>query len=161
MHDFQMYRTAQLRTVPMLPMPATGSEASRSQVLDVPSEASLDTASFKRDLLELLPTLRAFAIHLSRRHDMADDLVQEALIKAWRKQSSFEPGTHLRHGCSPSCATNSTVRCENAAAKSRIRMVFLPSLLPSLQAKTGRWNWQISAGPSEGCPASGAKLSFS
>ena len=52
--------------------------------------------SFKRDLIGTLPGLRAFAISLCRRSEQADDLVQETVLKAWAKQSSFEPGTNMR-----------------------------------------------------------------
>ncbi|WP_420410487.1 RNA polymerase sigma factor [Hoeflea sp.] len=52
--------------------------------------------SFKREMLAALPSLRAFAVSLSRRHDRADDLVQETVMKAWSKQDSFQPGTNMR-----------------------------------------------------------------
>lgn len=50
---------------------------------------------FKSNLLGAIPGLRAFAISLCRNADRADDLVQETLVKAWDKQSSFQPGTNL------------------------------------------------------------------
>ena len=52
--------------------------------------------SFKRDLLATLPSLRAFAFSLSGRHDKADDLVQDTIMKAWAKQESFELGTNIK-----------------------------------------------------------------
>jgi len=52
--------------------------------------------SFKRDLLATLPSLRAFAVSLSGRHDKADDLVQDTVMKAWAKQESFELGTNMK-----------------------------------------------------------------
>ena len=52
--------------------------------------------SFKREMLAVLPSLRAFAVSLARRHDKADDLVQETDMKAWGKQESFQPGTSMR-----------------------------------------------------------------
>jgi RNA polymerase sigma-70 factor (ECF subfamily) len=55
-----------------------------------------DTPSFKRDLLATLPSLRAFAVSLSGRHDKADDLVQDTVMKAWAKQESFELGTNIK-----------------------------------------------------------------
>jgi RNA polymerase sigma-70 factor (ECF subfamily) len=51
---------------------------------------------FKRELLETLPHLRAFARGLSGRPDFADDLVQEAAIKAWSARERFTPGTSMR-----------------------------------------------------------------
>ncbi|HEY2886871.1 MAG TPA: sigma-70 family RNA polymerase sigma factor [Rhizomicrobium sp.] len=52
--------------------------------------------SFKAELLELVPYLRAFARSLSGRHEGADDLAQEALVKAWQSRDSFVPGTNLK-----------------------------------------------------------------
>jgi RNA polymerase sigma-70 factor (ECF subfamily) len=52
--------------------------------------------SFKRELLKTLPSLRAFAVSLSGRHDKADDLVQDTMMKAWAKQDSFQMGTNIK-----------------------------------------------------------------
>ena len=51
---------------------------------------------FRQDILALVPHLRAFARNLCRGADMAEDLAQEALVKAWRSQDRFEPGTNLK-----------------------------------------------------------------
>jgi len=50
----------------------------------------------QRQLAELVPNLRAFAKSLCRNPDQADDLVQETLVKAWRHQESFAPGSNLK-----------------------------------------------------------------
>jgi RNA polymerase sigma-70 factor, ECF subfamily len=55
-----------------------------------------EAPSFKRDLLATLPSLRAFAVSLSGRHDKADDLVQDTVMKAWAKQDSFQLGTNIK-----------------------------------------------------------------
>jgi RNA polymerase sigma-70 factor (ECF subfamily) len=55
-----------------------------------------ETTSFKRELLATLPSLRAFAVSLSGRHDKADDLVQDTVLKAWATPTSFEMGTNLK-----------------------------------------------------------------
>ncbi len=55
-----------------------------------------EKADFKRELAAVVPHLRAFARGLCGRADMADDLVQEALLKAWAAQDRFEPGTSMR-----------------------------------------------------------------
>lgn len=60
------------------------------------SEAVPSDWSFKREMLASLPSLRAFAVSLSGRHDKADDLVQDTMMKAWAKQDSFEPGTKMK-----------------------------------------------------------------
>ncbi|MCB1422904.1 MAG: RNA polymerase sigma factor [Nitratireductor sp.] len=51
---------------------------------------------FKREMLSLLPNLRAFAISLCGSPDRADDLVQDAILKAWAAHASFEAGTNLK-----------------------------------------------------------------
>jgi len=43
-----------------------------------------------------MPYLRAFAISLCGSHSLADDLVQDALVKAWSHADSFQPNTNLR-----------------------------------------------------------------
>lgn len=55
-----------------------------------------DDEVFKRDLLTVLPHLRAFARGLCGRPDFADDLVQETAIKAWTARERFTPGTNMR-----------------------------------------------------------------
>ncbi|HEX4298883.1 MAG TPA: RNA polymerase sigma factor [Devosia sp.] len=55
-----------------------------------------ETPAFKRELLATLPSLRAFAVSLSGRHDKADDLVQDTMMKAWAKQDSFQMGTNIK-----------------------------------------------------------------
>jgi RNA polymerase sigma-70 factor (ECF subfamily) len=51
---------------------------------------------FHTELEAALPALRAFARSLARDPVMADDLTQEALLKAWAARDSFAPGTNLR-----------------------------------------------------------------
>jgi RNA polymerase sigma-70 factor, ECF subfamily len=46
-------------------------------------------------MLAAVPSLRAFAISLCGNVDRADDLVQEALLRAWANLESFEPGTNM------------------------------------------------------------------
>ena len=48
------------------------------------------------DLVAAIPNMRAFAISLCGNRDRADDLVQEALVKAWNHLDSFEQGTNLK-----------------------------------------------------------------
>lgn len=50
----------------------------------------------RSEIIAHLPALRAFAIGLTRDPVLADDLVQEALLKGWSKFHLFEPGTNLR-----------------------------------------------------------------
>jgi RNA polymerase sigma-70 factor (ECF subfamily) len=55
-----------------------------------------ESTGFRDDLVKTIPSLRAFAISLAQNNDRADDLVQETLVKAWDKQSSFQLGTNLK-----------------------------------------------------------------
>jgi RNA polymerase sigma-70 factor, ECF subfamily len=54
-----------------------------------------NTASVKEAMLASIPGLRAFAISLCGNADRADDLVQEALMRALANLDSFEPGTNM------------------------------------------------------------------
>lgn len=50
-----------------------------------------------RDLLVgHLPSLRAFAMSLSRNRSAADDLVQDTIVKAWTNIEKFTVGTNLK-----------------------------------------------------------------
>jgi RNA polymerase sigma-70 factor (ECF subfamily) len=52
--------------------------------------------AFRQNLVEIIPGLRAFARGLCGNRDLADDLAQEALTKAWAARSSFTPGTNFK-----------------------------------------------------------------
>lgn len=53
-------------------------------------------ATFKDELLANLPALRAFARGLCGQSARADDLVQEALLRAWANRDSFTLGTNMK-----------------------------------------------------------------
>jgi RNA polymerase sigma-70 factor, ECF subfamily len=52
--------------------------------------------AFERELVALIPQLRAFSRALCRKRTTADDIAQDALAKAWRSRDSFEPGTNMK-----------------------------------------------------------------
>jgi RNA polymerase sigma factor (sigma-70 family) len=52
----------------------------------------LDDQSFKAELAAMLPHLRAFGRSLCGNPDLADDLVQETMLKAWNARASYVPG---------------------------------------------------------------------
>lgn len=54
------------------------------------------TSDPREELIEHLPAMRAFAMSLTRNSAAADDLVQDAVVKAWSNLDKFEPGTNLR-----------------------------------------------------------------
>jgi RNA polymerase sigma-70 factor, ECF subfamily len=51
---------------------------------------------FREQMIAEIPSLRAFAMSLCGTMHQADDLVQDALLKAWGNASSFQEGTNLR-----------------------------------------------------------------
>jgi RNA polymerase sigma-70 factor (ECF subfamily) len=53
-------------------------------------------AAFKRELVGLIPHLRAFARTLAGDPTSADDLAQDAMMKAWDARASFEMGTNMK-----------------------------------------------------------------
>jgi RNA polymerase sigma-70 factor (ECF subfamily) len=55
-----------------------------------------DEAIFKRDLVGLIPHLRAFARTLCGDAAAADDLAQDAIMKAWDARASFQIGTNMK-----------------------------------------------------------------
>jgi RNA polymerase sigma-70 factor (ECF subfamily) len=61
-----------------------------------PWESRLSSKVLQQELVFSLPNMRAFAISLCGDTDRADDLVQEAVLKAWRHLDSYSEGTNLR-----------------------------------------------------------------
>lgn len=60
------------------------------------NQVALSDDEFKRELVAVIPHLRAFGRSLSGSRDLADDLVQETLMKAWAARSRFQAGTNMR-----------------------------------------------------------------
>ena len=59
------------------------------------SDPARDRA-FKTELVALIPQLRAFARSLTGDPTAADDLAQDAMVKAWDARASFEMGTNMK-----------------------------------------------------------------
>jgi RNA polymerase sigma factor (sigma-70 family) len=57
---------------------------------------ALSDKDFKEQLGLVIPQLRAFGRSLSGDRDLADDLVQETLMKAWAARGRFQAGTNMR-----------------------------------------------------------------
>ena len=53
-------------------------------------------SGFRGALTELIPPLRRYALALTRNRHAADDLVQDALVRAMERQNQFMEGTNLR-----------------------------------------------------------------
>ena len=52
--------------------------------------------AFEKQLLNVVPDMRAFARFLVRNHTDADDLVQDAVIRALRSYRQFDLGTNMK-----------------------------------------------------------------
>lgn len=61
-----------------------------------PEPVPLSDPEFKDQLAQVIPHLRAFGRSLSGSRDLADDLVQETLLKAWAARKRFQAGTNMR-----------------------------------------------------------------
>ena len=61
-----------------------------------PEPVPLSDPEFKDQLGQVIPHLRAFGRSLSGSRDLADDLVQETLLKAWAARKRFQAGTNMR-----------------------------------------------------------------
>ncbi|MBV9062073.1 MAG: sigma-70 family RNA polymerase sigma factor [Alphaproteobacteria bacterium] len=70
--------------------------ARRPQGAAIGQSKAANDAQFKKDLLGLIPFLRAFARSLCGNQETADDLAQETLVKAWQARDMFAPGTNLK-----------------------------------------------------------------
>ena len=72
------------------------------QGLDGADQSGRDAAcrdggeGLRRDMLALMPDLRAFARFLLRDRAMADDLVQDTVVRALAALPQFRPGTNLK-----------------------------------------------------------------
>ena len=71
-------------------------EASDNQPNDAEAPVPLSDEAFKDELARVIPHLRAFGRSLSGNRDLADDLVQETLMKAWAARQRFQAGTNMR-----------------------------------------------------------------
>jgi RNA polymerase sigma factor (sigma-70 family) len=67
-----------------------------AQTRDGGDWAPLPDDEFRDQLGQVIPHLRAFGRSLSGSRDLADDLVQETLLKAWAARKRFQAGTNMR-----------------------------------------------------------------
>lgn len=61
-----------------------------------PERSVEDDNQFKSGLVQLIPHLRAFARTLTGDPTQADDLAQDAMMKAWDARASFQLGTNMK-----------------------------------------------------------------
>jgi len=55
----------------------------------------VSTRLFKRQMVQSQTPLKRFAVRLCGREDMADDLMQETMAKAWAARHQFKPGSNF------------------------------------------------------------------
>lgn len=56
----------------------------------------MSSQDVRDELVEHLPALRAFAISLTRNNAIADDMVQDTIVKAWTNIDKYQAGTNMR-----------------------------------------------------------------
>lgn len=56
----------------------------------------VDDTLFKEQLVAIIPALRAFARGLCGNRELADDMAQDAMMRAWAARASYTPGTNFR-----------------------------------------------------------------
>ena len=61
-----------------------------------PPRSEAEDEAFKNELVQLIPHLRAFARTLCGDPAAADDLAQDAMMKAWDARNSFQMGTNMK-----------------------------------------------------------------
>ena len=61
-----------------------------------PPRTEAEDNAFKKELVQLIPHLRAFARTLCGDPAAADDLAQDAMMKAWDARASFQMGTNMK-----------------------------------------------------------------
>lgn len=59
------------------------------------AQGAHDEAAFRAEFLEMVPRLHNFAMSLAKNPTLADDLVQDTLLRAWRSRTRFATGTNL------------------------------------------------------------------
>ncbi|PZQ63232.1 MAG: RNA polymerase subunit sigma [Phenylobacterium zucineum] len=52
--------------------------------------------TFSKELVALIPAMRRWAWSLTRRRDLVDDIVQDALVRALASEARFIPGSNLQ-----------------------------------------------------------------
>lgn len=77
-------------------LPSGTAQLLEQRVQVVHSDPKPMDQAFVDGIVTSLPSLRSFAISLTRRVDQAEDLVQETVLRAIRKQEKFETGTNLQ-----------------------------------------------------------------
>jgi RNA polymerase sigma-70 factor (ECF subfamily) len=68
----------------------------RPEPTDTTERPPFNEAEFKQELTALIPHLRAFSRSLCGNATLADDVAQDALLKAWNARERYIPGSNLK-----------------------------------------------------------------
>jgi len=75
----------------------SGQGSEEAPKLDAEEEViPFNEEDFRNDLTALIPHLRAFSRSLCGNATLADDVAQDALLKAWNARERFRPGSNLK-----------------------------------------------------------------
>ena len=77
-------------------MATAGANPMDEETVPYEQREALSDSEFKHELAAVIPHLRAFGRSLSGSRDLADDLVQETLLKAWAARARFQAATNMR-----------------------------------------------------------------
>jgi RNA polymerase sigma-70 factor, ECF subfamily len=61
-----------------------------------PNKPAPVAREFREEIIAIVPSLRAFARGLCGNRELADDLAQDAIMRAWAAHESYTPGTNFR-----------------------------------------------------------------
>jgi RNA polymerase sigma-70 factor (ECF subfamily) len=85
-----------LTTPPNTSPPAPQDPQLSAKIYELAPARDTEGISFGARLVAVIPALRAFGRGLCGRADLADDLAQEALVKAWAARASYLPNTNFK-----------------------------------------------------------------
>ena len=74
-------------------MASNGRAAAATRLVVEPAEPPGD---FREQLVELLPHLRAYARFLAKNRDLADDIVQDSLVRMLKAEQQLRPNSNLK-----------------------------------------------------------------
>ncbi|GEM73417.1 hypothetical protein SAQ01S_31830 [Sphingomonas aquatilis NBRC 16722] len=77
-------------------VPSERSERIEALLVHLGARDEPDRAAFGEELARLRPRLTAFARRWTRDPDLAEDLVQDTMLRAWVARARFDPGTNMR-----------------------------------------------------------------
>jgi RNA polymerase sigma-70 factor (ECF subfamily) len=80
----------------MFESPVTQTDAVAGDFADCPKPTHSTDHEIGALMCNAIPELRTYGRSLSGSHDLAEDLVQETLLKAWVARDRFRPGTNFR-----------------------------------------------------------------